>query len=306
MSLSFLRTNINSDVLLIALLCAGAIFSFILIFVVAYYSSSIKKTREGKDNPSEWLLNNFSHKFYSALFGDADPEETAVRFGIDIEKYEKSCELTRTQVDVKGLVMNYVYGAIVLGICVILGILINLLIIAIGIVIFIYFILYEQSRLNSKATAMREQLSDELPRFLDLLSTELLVGLPVETAIYTLSSKFDSLLSKELTEALAETEMGVGSWQQALEKLAIKYDIETLSSFVLDVSTSYSKGVSITESVVRKTEDIKATHLLEVKERAGKADNTMLIPIAIFQFIPMMIYLCLPALVEVSSGLSYM
>lgn len=40
---------------------------------------------------------------------------------------------------------------------------------------------------------MRLQVSSELPRFLDLLQSELIVGMPIENAIYIIAEKFDSL-----------------------------------------------------------------------------------------------------------------
>lgn len=146
---------------------------------------------------------------------------------------------------------------------------------------------------------MKEQVAAELPRFLDILQTELIVGLPIETSIYIICEKFDSLISREFLEALNEMELGISGWQQALEKVAAKYDIETLSDFVLDVSTSYMKGVSITDSVVRKTKEVKETHLLNIKERAGKATNTMLIPMAIFQFIPLIVLIMFPTMIQI-------
>ena len=83
----------------------------------------------------------------------------------------------------------------------------------------------------------------------------------------------------------------------------LRYDEETLSDFVLNVSTSYTKGVSIAATVSKKAKDIRETHVLAVKERAGKVTNTILLPMAIFQLMPMIVFLIIPILSELTGTL---
>ena len=199
--------------------------------------------------------------------------------------------------------MNHVYGFFLLAVCCILSLFVSPLFFLLGVAAFFYLVFYEQQRLDRKAEDLRNQISFELPRFLDLLQTELQVGLPVETAIEILSRRVDSLISREFQESMNETELGATTWPQALEGVASKYNIETLSDFVMEITTAYRKGVSISDAVARKTKEIKATHLLNVKEKAGKTTNTILIPMVIFQFLPMIAFILLPVFAQVSSGL---
>ena len=76
--------------------------------------------------------------------------------------------------------------------------------------------------------------------------------------------------------------LGISGWNQAVENVAEKYDVETLNDFAMDISTSYKKGIPVVHSVARKTKEIRQTHLLTVKERASKATNTILMPIIFF------------------------
>lgn len=281
-------------------LCMGATILIFIIFLTAMqYSKSNKHSVYGKNNPDDWLFHNFYLKVYSAFFGIKEPEDVAIKLGINIEKYYKNCQLTRTRPNAKRLIVNTIYGFAAFLVSILLSLLVSPVFAALGVFLFFYLVFFEQQRLNSKAEEMREQVATELPRFLDILQTELIVGLPIETSIYIICEKFDSLISREFLEALNEMELGISGWQQALEKVAAKYDIETLSDFVLDVSTSYMKGVSITDSVVRKTKEVKETHLLNIKERAGKATNTMLIPMAIFQFIPLIVLIMFPTMIQI-------
>lgn len=138
------------------------------------------------------------------------------------------------------------------------------------------------------------QIENELPRFLDLLKPELEIGMPIETAVYMICEKFDSLLSEELLLSMQEMRLGVSGWNKAIENVAAKYDVETLNDFAMDISTSYRKGIPVVHSVERKTQEIRKTHLLTVKERATKATNTILIPTMLFQFLPMMAFIIFP------------
>lgn len=289
----------QKQALFISLCMGAAILIFIIFLTAMQYSKSNKHSVYGKNNPDDWLFHNFYLKVYSAFFGIKEPEDVAIKLGINIEKYYKNCQLTRTRPNAKRLIVNTIYGFAAFLVSILLSLLVSPVFAALGVFLFFYLFFFEQQRLNSKAEEMKEQVAAELPRFLDILQTELIVGLPIETSIYIICEKFDSLISREFLEALNEMELGISGWQQALEKVAAKYDIETLSDFVLDVSTSYMKGVSITDSVVRKTKEVKETHLLNIKERAGKATNTMLIPMAIFQFIPLIVLIMFPTMIQI-------
>lgn len=289
----------QKQALFISLCMGAAILIFIIFLTAMQYSKSNKHSVYGKNNPDDWLFHNFYLKVYSAFFGIKEPEDVAIKLGINIEKYYKNCQLTRTRPNAKRLIVNTIYGFAAFLVSILLSLLVSPVFAALGVFLFFYLVFFEQQRLNSKAEEMKERVAAELPRFLDILQTELIVGLPIETSIYIICEKFDSLISREFLEALNEMELGISGWQQALEKVAAKYDIETLSDFVLDVSTSYMKGVSITDSVVRKTKEVKETHLLNIKERAGKATNTMLIPMAIFQFIPLIVLIMFPTMIQI-------
>ena len=201
------------------------------------------------------------------------------------------------------MVMRYTYAIILLTICGVLSIVSSMYFMLCGILGFFILVGYEQMTLNAKAESMKAQIADELPRFLDLLQAELQIGMPIENAMLVICEKFPSLISTEFLRALSESQMGASGWQQAMEDVAARYDEETLSDFVLNVSTSYTKGVSIAATVSKKAKDIRETHVLAVKERAGKVTNTILLPMAIFQLMPMIVFLIIPILSELTGTL---
>lgn len=290
----------HKESLFIAISFGSFLFLFIVFLVSVQYFNASKHSRKSKNHQDDWLFHDFYLKIYSAVFGRMDPDEAAVKLGVNIEKYYNNCALIRKKPNPKKLIVSSLYGIAVLAFSMLLCVLVSPIFMIYGGILFFVLVYYEQQNLESKAKEMRIQVADELPRFLDLLQTELIIGMPIETAIYTICQKFDCLLSREFLEALNEMELGISGWQQALEKVAAKYGIETLSDFVLDVSTSYSKGISIADSVIRKTKEVKETHLLTVKERAGKATNEIIIPIVLFQIIPMIAFILVPTMIEIT------
>lgn len=293
----------NKFALFISAAAGTAFFLLFAAIAAVQYKRSARKRRLGGGKENDWLFHDLHRKAYGALFGYKDPDAVALRLGIDAEKYYRACALTRTEPDMKHLVMNHVYAFFLLFLSVILSVLVSFVSFLFGAAAFLFLVFYEQQKLHARAEGMRVQIANELPRFLDLLQSELEVGLPVETAIYILCERMDMLLTQEFQAALLDMELGVSGWVQAIEKVAVKYHVETLSDFVLDVSTSYRKGVSVANAVTRKAGEVRRTHLLNVKERAGKATNTILIPIVIFQFLPLLAFLIIPSLVQAVNGL---
>lgn len=292
--------GINRNAMSIAVITAAALFLIILgIMLVMYRNSATKrKSTRMKGYKNTWLFHDFYIKVYNAFFTGKDPDELGVKMGIKVEEYYSNCRIAGTVPDVRRLIVYYIYGIILMTVFVLLGVFTNYSLSLIGFLLFIYFVYYEQMRTKSKADAARAEMAADLPRFLDILQSELQVGLPIEIAIQTITTRMDTLLSRELQRAITDSDMGASGWAEAMEQLAAKYDIETLSDFVSDTVTSYRKGISVADSVSRKTRDIRNTHLLNAKESATKKTNTMLLPIMIFQFLPMIIFVMIPVFMQ--------
>lgn len=253
-------------------------------------SMGIKKISKSSD---------LCYELYALLFGEEDPDNIALKFGYKIEEYYKNCNLTGTDPDAKKVVIFCVFGIFSFLCFLIMGILIHPLLITVGFVLLFWFAVKDYLKLKQRADDMRSQVKKELPQFLDLLVTELEVGLPINSAILIISQKYESLLSNEFISSMNDVKLGAGGWQTALEKVAERYSIDILSDFVLDISISFNKGIRMDEAVERKTKEIKQKHLLDVKEKAGRTENTILLPIALFQFIPMLVFILLPTLMSI-------
>ncbi len=289
---------------LIAFLFFMALFLFVLFFGAVAYELGKKNNALNKEGENEWIFSDFSERLYEIIFGDANEDEVATSLGLNVEKYYRNCELTKTKPDVHGLIIDFIYSIILFVISVFMALFGGFIFIILGLLAFFFLIYYKQVRMSKKAERMRFLIVEDIPRFLDLLQSELAAGLPAESAIYILSGKMTgSLLSREFMEAFNTMGLGAEDWTKAITKTAEKYDVDILSDFVMNIVTAYERGVSITDTVVRLNKDIKQTYILNMKERSDKMTNTILLPITVFQFIPMIVFIMVPALVQVFTSL---
>lgn len=294
----------GANSILISVLVGLSLFLIILAIATIHYDNKIKGTRYARRHPNDWLFSDFDDQVYQAFFKDKNSDDVAKKIGLNLEEYEKSCAICQETPNTKKIDVYFLYGMFSLLVTAILALATKAYaLLLIGVIGFFYFVYYQQHKERQKAQRMRDEIANELPRFLDLLQAELDVGLPIEIAIRKLAERMDTLLAREFLASLNDVQLGSSGWQEALEDLAAKYDVETLTDFVLNVNTAYSRGVDIADVVTRKTKDIKDSHVLGVKERAGKATNTILLPITIFQIVPMIAFLMIPALGTVMNGL---
>lgn len=269
-------------------------FIFLAFFVIRYELNKQEKERSDTD---DWLLHNFSLRVYRALFANRDPDEVACRMKINVMEYKRDCEIAGIKADLIKVVTKYIYGIAVLCICFMLGAIVHYSFFFVGILCLCYFCIFEKKLVHKKAMDRRNQIEIELPRFLDLLRTELNVGLPVENAIYVICERTDTLLSKEFFQALHKMEFGASEWGEAMEMIAAKYNVDSLSSFVLNVVTAYRKGVSVANAVEREYRDIHKTYILNIRDRAERIKSASLIPMFVLQLFPLIAFIALPLVV---------
>lgn len=281
-----------------------AIMTGIAVFFVAVAAFVVEHWYNPKNKKDPWLFSNWCIKLFEALFKDKSPKEVAKQFGVDASKYTHCCTLLGINDNLKSIVIYRIIGIISM----IVGLLFTIVFNSFGLMIIMFVIaivlIYLPIKLISKKLDdKRNKMKQELPRFLDMFYTALLAGLPVESAIKeTCKHLRDTTLANEFESSLVSAQVGNINWQEALEKLAQSYDIDTLSDFILDLVTAYRNGTSITESVFRKSNEIKQSNLLYAKERAGKMTNIILFPVLLLKIVPLIFLIGIPVIVQLNSS----
>jgi len=166
--------------------------------------------------------------------------------------------------------------------------------VALGLGIYMYFGVIPFSKLNNIYAARKNEIKETLPTFLRFMADATSVGLTVEEAIKRVSQKYDCLLSEEFKKVENDARY-TNNWANAMETMAFKNDIDELYSLVSEIRISKDKGTPITELLIRHAEKIDNEQSLRIAEVARKKSTTLIIPIFMFLFVPLLGVIMLPA-----------
>lgn len=281
----------------------AGLFVFFLIILFAVIKDEMEnKAARIKRPENEWLFSNWSIKLYDA-FIKSEPEKALSSLGVDIEAYKKNCDILYIRdYNLKKLAADKCMGIAIMALGIVLfavffsgGILLSLLVILLG------FILYQGNvgKIKKQAREKRRKIELELPRFLDLLQTALYIDIPVSDAILITANHLSStIIAKELTTSIAESQMGSISWQKALQELALLYDVDILSDFVQFLINGYEKGLNIYDVVSRQAAETRKISLVQAEENANKMSSSIIIPIGLFKLLPLIAIIGYPLIYQ--------
>ena len=291
------------QIFIASLLIAAFVFLAVLCIALIVHAKKMHGLRL-KDPEEVWLFHNWSVILYD-LFIKSDPVVSGKKIGFDVPEYSHNCEIAGLKTNPKDVIMKKLLGYVCLLLFSVLGLfLANIYVILFALIVSVPLIFFPAQQASKAAKGKKFRMIEELPRFIDLFGTALMVNLPVEEAILTTAKSLpDSLLAKEFLKAIAETKLGIYDWQAALETMSRKYEVDVLSDFSLDLINSYNKGVPIADAVSRKSKDIKQSNLLTMKERATKLTSTILLPVLGFKVLPLLALLCIPIIQQIMNGL---
>jgi tight adherence protein C len=287
--------SIMSNVITISILVSVSVF----LCIFALFSKDKERGARGV-RENDWLWKNAAEKLYDAIFQNSDPISVGKKFGLEYDKYMLSCYIIGRTPNIKQEVMNRVTASIAfLAGAILSAAFLNPAPLVIGIVLYYLMVVNVVNGAQSTAKQRKRMITQELPRFADLLHSALVIDMPIESAIDMISQLLPGVLAQEMRYAMAEMKMGAKNWQTALEDMARKYEVDIFSDFVLDLITASNKGVPIIEAVARKSTEIKQQKLLDAKESASKMSNTVLVPIAVFKIIPLLAILLVPVMIQI-------
>lgn len=273
-----------------------------VFFLVLASFSKQKKSQlsRGEEENGIWLYSNLLETLYDLLFGKAEPLNVSRSLGLEADKYMRNCNIVGKTPNLKKECMMRLIGTVAFVLGLILSLVFfNLIPFGAGTLCFLLMVTRVTHQVQSAADEKKDALIRALPRFIDLFLSALEVHLPPDVAIIATANAVPCVASDELKQTFAEMKIGAKSWQQALEDIAHKYEVDAFSDFVLDIITAEKKGVSITESVRRQSYEIRQTTLLRAKEKTAKMSTTILIPVVIFKLLPLIIIMMLPIAIQI-------
>lgn len=144
----------------------------------------------------------------------------------------------------------------------------------------------------------RESIRSDLPDFLRLLKAVTESGNTIQEAINKVAVRLSGPLAEQFQQVMIETKANGGNWRVAMENMALRNDIDELSDVVSNILISVERGTSIV-SVLEKDADIMLElRNSKVMEQARKLSVRMMIPMAVFDFLPLMVLMIAPMMMS--------
>lgn len=271
----------------------------IMVFIVGCVPKKSRLTAEG----NEWLFEHFFMKLYVAFFGpDVDPVKVSKSLGLKYDEYMLDNAVIGRTPDFEVETMKRIVGTFAFFFSLPVSIILfSPIPMVFGIILYLLLVSYPVRSVHAAAEHKKQRMAAEMSRFVDLFLAALEINLPIETAIIQTAESVPCLLSDELKETFAETKIGAKNWQQALEAIAQKYEVDQLSDFVLNVITAFNKGVSVTDAVSRESYAVRQNALLAAKERTAKMTSGILFPLLVFKILPLLVILMVPIMMQAMS-----
>ena len=280
-------------------LFAGIIMFVILLFLILWNFAPNNKSLLKQKFKSE---HNGFNDLYAKLI-KKQPVEFAKKIGVDLAGYTQWCLITDTEPNYEKLILIRLAAIITLFIGAVIGVIsLNVIVIMLFLCVAFALVFLPTYFVKKKAKEKLSSIRMELPRFLDMLSTALKVGIPIQNALKMTSQNCEGILGTEILQSITETELNASDWRKSLQMLAEKYNDNDFADFVLAVVIAYEKGNDITDVVIKKSEQLRKNTILKCKERSSKLSTFILLPLIFFKMIPLMVLLMLPLVIQITQN----
>ncbi len=152
--------------------------------------------------------------------------------------------------------------------------------------------------LKMRAKQRREEIQDNLPDVLDLLTVSVEAGLGFDAALVKVVEKTKGVVSQEFARVLQEIKMGKPR-REALRDLGNRSGVDDLVAFVSSIIQADQLGVSIGNVLRVQSEQMRQKRRQRAEEKAMKAPIKMLIPLILFIFPTIFIVVLGPAALKI-------
>jgi tight adherence protein C len=149
--------------------------------------------------------------------------------------------------------------------------------------------------LRHRIKVRREQVTNDLPDLLDLMTISVAAGLGLEQAMQVSCARFESPVSDELRLTLREMELGL-SRHDALENMKLRTDIDDLVTFTVVLSQADALGLPIGRVLEAQANEMRDKRRQRAREKAAKVPIKILFPLA-FCFLPAILVIVLGPIV---------
>lgn len=145
-------------------------------------------------------------------------------------------------------------------------------------------------------------LQKQFPFFLDVLVLTMRAGLALPSALqHATQITPDGPVKQEFSRLLSETRIGV-SRSQALQRLAERVRVPSVSNFVSVVAQADESGGSLTVSLSEQAKQRRRERFQRAEKLAGQAPVKLLLPLFLFIFPILFMIIGIPILLDISQS----
>lgn len=159
--------------------------------------------------------------------------------------------------------------------------------------------------LKGRVAERHKQVERQLLSFLDMLTVSVESGLNLTDALKQVSDKLGGVLGTEFGIAYQEQRMGASSID-ALQKVAYRVGQEELSMIIGNICEALRTGTPIARILRQQSEQLREMRRLRATELAQKMSGKLLIVVALCTFMPLLVIVIGPAVIQMFKALSGM
>ena len=167
-----------------------------------------------------------------------------------------------------------------------------------GVASFLVGSILPQRMISSALKKRKDRIENTLPDFLDLVKSVAEAGLTIQDALNKVTIRMRGPLAEEFQSVMVETKASGGEWRTAMENMAFRNDVEVLSDVVSDILIAYEKGTSIVDTLEKEATSMRQFKNSRIQEKSKAMSVKLIIPMAIFSFLPLLVLLIAPMMMQ--------
>ena len=213
---------------------------------------------------------------------------------IDLNQYDLIlARADENEISAEELAIKKIVGMFVALAFGLIGVIFDYLFIVVAVLAYMYFAILPINQLNKKHKVKASNFREVMPSYIRLVANATGVGNSIEEALKKVGDKYPCVITDEINKASAEAEYS-NDWVQGLLNASYNADISEFEQLVSEIRISKEKGTSITEVLLKLAEKVEKENAYEAEAIARSKATTIILPVFLFLFAPMLAGVLLP------------
>ncbi|QQE74602.1 type II secretion system F family protein [Brevibacillus composti] len=148
----------------------------------------------------------------------------------------------------------------------------------------------------------KAEMREQVPIFFSIVQSLVEAGMPIQAAVKQTARRFDGRLGRELARLETE-EKRFGTWRKALEEMAFRWGVDSLSAIAMEINEAMSKGVSISQMLALQVEEQVRQQEDEASDHMNRLNIRLLPFIVVLMGVPLLFLVMGPIFIGIEDRL---